>query len=49
MAAKFMRASIEPVEIHAGPGALRRAKLAKQILEERFKLVGLQEIGRAHV
>jgi hypothetical protein len=27
---------------YAGPGALRRAKLAKQILEERFKIVGLK-------
>ena len=27
---------------YAGPGALRRAELAKKILEERFKIVKLQ-------
>src|SRR6266850_445268 len=32
----------EDMFFYAGPGALRRAKLAKRILEERFKLVGLQ-------
>jgi hypothetical protein len=32
----------EDMFFYAGPGALRRARLAKQILEERFKLVGLQ-------
>jgi hypothetical protein len=26
---------------YAGPGALRRAELAKRILEERFRIVGL--------
>jgi hypothetical protein len=31
----------EDMFFYAGPGALRRAKLAKQILEERFKIVGL--------
>lgn len=31
----------EDMFFYAGPGALRRARLAKQILEERFKLVGL--------
>ncbi len=32
----------EDMFFYAGPGALRRAKLAKRILEERFKIVGLQ-------
>ncbi|MDB5818117.1 MAG: hypothetical protein JWQ11_1757, partial [Rhizobacter sp.] len=32
----------EDMFFYAGPGALRRAKLAKQILEERFKLVKLE-------
>jgi hypothetical protein len=32
----------EDMFFYAGPGALRRARLAKQILEERFKIVGLQ-------
>lgn len=32
----------EDMFFYAGPGALRRAKLAKQILEERFKIVSLQ-------
>jgi hypothetical protein len=32
----------EDLFFYAGPGALRRARLAKQILEERFKTVGLQ-------
>jgi hypothetical protein len=32
----------EDMFFYAGPGALRRAKLAKQILEERFKIVGLK-------
>jgi len=32
----------EDLFFYAGPGALRRARLAKQILEERFKMVGLQ-------
>ncbi len=27
---------------YAGPGALRRAELAKRILEERFRIVGLR-------
>jgi hypothetical protein len=27
---------------YAGPGALRRAQLAKKILEERFRMVGLK-------
>jgi hypothetical protein len=27
---------------YAGPGALRRARLARRILEERFRIVGLQ-------
>ena len=31
----------EDMFFYAGPGALRRAELAKQILEERFKIVGL--------
>jgi len=31
----------EDMFFYAGPGALRRAQLAKRILEERFKLVGL--------
>jgi len=31
----------EDMFFYAGPGALRRARLAKQILEERFKLVNL--------
>ncbi|RAR56603.1 uncharacterized protein DUF1446 [Paraburkholderia unamae] len=31
----------EDMFFYAGPGALRRAKLAKQVLEERFKLVKL--------
>src|SRR5262245_39344255 len=31
----------EDMFFYAGPGALRRARLAKQILEERFKLVKL--------
>ena len=32
----------EDMFFYAGPGALRRAQLAKKILEERFKIVGLQ-------
>jgi hypothetical protein len=32
----------EDMFFYAGPGALRRAQLAKHILEERFKLVGLR-------
>jgi hypothetical protein len=32
----------EDMFFYAGPGALRRAQLAKQILEERFKIVNLQ-------
>lgn len=32
----------EDMFFYAGPGALRRARLAKQILEERFKIVKLQ-------
>lgn len=31
----------EDMFFYAGPGALRRAQLARRILEERFKLVGL--------
>lgn len=31
----------EDMFFYAGPGALRRAQLAKQILEERFKIVEL--------
>ena len=32
----------EDMFFYAGPGALRRAQLARRILEERFKIVGLQ-------
>lgn len=32
----------EDMFFYAGPGALRRAQLAKKILEERFRIVGLQ-------
>lgn len=32
----------EDMFFYAGPGALDRAKLAKRILEERFKIVGLE-------
>ena len=32
----------EDMFFYAGPGALRRAKLAKKILEERFKIVNLK-------
>jgi hypothetical protein len=32
----------EDMFFYAGPGALRRAELAKKILEERFKIVGLK-------
>ena len=32
----------EDMFFYAGPGALRRAQLAKRILEERFKLAGLR-------
>ena len=32
----------EDMFFYAGPGALRRATLAKKILEERFKIVGLK-------
>jgi hypothetical protein len=32
----------EDMFFYAGPGALRRAKLAARVLEERFKIVGLQ-------
>ncbi len=32
----------EDMFFYAGPGALRRAQLAKKILQERFKIVGLQ-------
>jgi hypothetical protein len=32
----------EDMFFYAGPGALRRAELAKRILEERFKIVGLE-------
>ena len=32
----------EDMFFYAGPGALRRAELARRILEERFRIVGLQ-------
>jgi hypothetical protein len=32
----------EDMFFYAGPGAVRRARLAKKILEERFRMVGLQ-------
>ncbi|CAN5461247.1 DUF1446 domain-containing protein [soil metagenome] len=32
----------EDMFFYAGPGAVRRAKLAKRILEERFRIVGLK-------
>jgi hypothetical protein len=32
----------EDMFFYAGPGALRRAELAKRILDERFKIVGLE-------
>jgi hypothetical protein len=32
----------EDMFFYAGPGALRRAQLAKKILEERFRIVGLE-------
>ncbi len=32
----------EDMFFYAGPGALRRAELAKRILEERFRIVGLE-------
>ncbi|MFX8731663.1 acyclic terpene utilization AtuA family protein, partial [Acinetobacter baumannii] len=32
----------EDMFFYAGPGALRRAQLAKQILEERFRIVNLK-------
>jgi hypothetical protein len=32
----------EDMFFYAGPGALRRAQLAKRILEERFKIVALE-------
>jgi len=32
----------EDMFFYAGPGAMRRARLAKRILEERFRIVGLQ-------
>jgi hypothetical protein len=32
----------EDMFFYAGPGALRRAELAKKILEERFRIVGLE-------
>ncbi len=32
----------EDMFFYAGPGALRRARLAKTVLEERFRIVGLQ-------
>ena len=32
----------EDMFFYAGPGALRRAQLAKKILEERFRIVGLK-------
>lgn len=32
----------EDMFFYAGPGALRRAKLAQRVLEERFRIVGLQ-------
>jgi hypothetical protein len=32
----------EDMFFYAGPGALRRARLARRILEERFKIVNLQ-------
>jgi hypothetical protein len=32
----------EDMFFYAGPGAVRRAQLAKRILEERFRMVGLQ-------
>jgi hypothetical protein len=32
----------EDMFFYAGPGALRRARLAKRILEERFRIAGLQ-------
>ncbi len=38
----------EDMFFYAGPGALRRAQLAKKILEERFKIVKLAGRGGAH-
>jgi hypothetical protein len=32
----------EDMFFYAGPGALRRARLARRVLEERFRIVGLQ-------
>ena len=32
----------EDMFFHAGPGALRRARLSKRILEERFRMIGLE-------
>ena len=32
----------EDMFFYAGPGAMRRARLAKRVLEERFRIVGLQ-------
>ena len=32
----------EDMFFYAGPGAMRRAQLAKQVLEERFRIVGLK-------
>lgn len=32
----------EDMFFYAGPGALRRARLAKKVLEERFRIVGLE-------
>jgi hypothetical protein len=32
----------EDMFFYAGPGALRRAQLAKRVLEERFRIVGLK-------
>lgn len=34
----------EDMFFYAGPGALRRARLAKRILEERFRIVGLDAL-----
>ena len=35
----------EDMFFYAGPGALRRAELARRVLEERFRIVGLQAEG----
>ena len=40
----------EDMFFYAGPGALRRAELAKRILDERFKIVGdLSALPAFHV